>query len=330
MTTELTPPSLNPICKPMKIPPGDLDVLTIGEILIDFISLEEAESLREAFTFRKYLGGSPANIAVNVAKLGGKSALIAKCGIGAFGRFLKAEVRRGGVDAQYLVMDHRVHTSFMFVSRTSQTPDFEASRNGDYKLEPNEIPPQAIQRAKIVHASTFALSRQPLRSSIQKAFELAQKHGKIISLDPNYSLQIWPNYQEAKEVVPKMMQYATITKPSLDDAERFFGEGQSPEEYIKLYHDMGPKTVVFTMGSKGIMLSEEGQITYVPSRKINVVDVTGAGDSFWAGFLVALKDGNSLKRSALFAREIVERKLTSVGPLSDDISKEDIYAEIDE
>jgi fructokinase len=314
----------------MRIPPGDLDVLTIGEILIDFISLEEAESLHEAFTFRKYLGGSPANIAVNVAKLGGKSALIAKCGIGAFGKFLKAELRRAGVNAQYLVMDHRVHTSFMFISRTSQTPDFEASRNGDYKLEPNEIPSQAVQNAKIVHASTFALSRQPLRSSIKEAFKLAQKYGKIVSLDPNYSSQIWPNYQEAKEVVPEMMKYATITKPSSDDAERFFGEGQSPEEYIQLYHAMGPKTVIFTMGSKGILLSEEGQITYIPSRQIKVVDATGAGDSFWAGFLIALIDGNSLKRSILFAREIVERKLTSVGPLPDDIGKEEIYNEIDE
>jgi fructokinase len=312
----------------MKIPPGDLDVLTIGEILIDFISLEKAETLRDAFTFRKYLGGSPANIAVNVVKLGGKSALIAKCGIGAFGTFLKSELRRSGVDAQYLVMDHRVHTSFMFISRTSQTPDFEASRNGDYKIEPNEIPSQAIQRAKIVHASTFALSRQPLRSSIQKAFEIAQKHNKIISLDPNYSPMIWPNYQEAKLIVPKMMKYASIIKPSLDDAQRFFGEGQSPEEYIQLYHAMGPKTVVFTMGSKGIMLSEDGQITFIPSRQIEVIDATGAGDSFWAGFLIALIDGNSLKRSALFAREIVERKLASIGPLPDDINREEIYAKI--
>lgn len=115
----------------MQLPEGELDVLAVGETLIDFISEEEAETLREANTFRKHLGGSPANIAVNVAKLGGSSAVISKTGIGAFGQFLKAELRRYGVGTEYLVMDHRVRTSIVFVSRTSGTPDFEPSRDGD-------------------------------------------------------------------------------------------------------------------------------------------------------------------------------------------------------
>jgi sugar/nucleoside kinase (ribokinase family) len=226
-------------------------------------------------------------------------------------------------------MDHKVHTSFIFVSRTSQTPDFEASRNGDYKLEPREVEMDAIQRAKIIHASTFALSRPPMRNAVEKAFKLAKSSGKIISLDPNYSPQIWPNFAEAKEILPKMMGYADITKPSLDDAGRFFGEGKTPEEYIDLFHKMGPEIVVLTMGADGILLSHQGAITRIPARPIDVVDATGAGDSFWAGFLVALLDGNTLKRCTLFAREIVERKLSTIGPLPENIDRGEIYASID-
>jgi fructokinase len=313
----------------MKFPEGDLDLLCIGETLVDLISTEETDWLRNAYTFRKYQGGSPANIAVNVAKLGGRSAVISKTGIGAMGQFLKAELERGGVITEYLVMDHRVHTSVVFISRTARTADFEAFRHGDYQLEPKEVDEEAIRRAKVVHASTFALSREPCRSAVEKAFRLAHDHGKIISLDPNYSPLIWRDYREAMEVIRRMLGYATITKPSRDDATRIFGRDKSPEEYIQLFHAMGPRVVVFTMGGEGVLLSEEGKLTHIPARPIRVVDATGAGDSFWAGFLVAWLDGNPLQPCALFAREIVERKLTMVGPLPDSIDRQEIYAAID-
>lgn len=313
----------------MNIPEGDLDLLAVGETLVDLISEEEVESLREAFTFRKYQGGSPANIAVNVAKLGGKSAVVSKTGIGNFGQFLKAELQRAGVITDYMVMDHLVHTTVIFISRTKGTPDFEAFRAGDYKLEPTEVNEEAIERARVVHASTFALSREPCREAVEKAFQLAESCGKVISLDPNYSRQIWPNYREAKRVLERILGYATITKPSLDDAGRIFGPGREPETYIEWFHEMGPPVVVLTMGGDGILLSVEGETTYVPAHEVEVVDATGAGDSFWAGFLTAFLDGSSLRRCVLFAREIVERKLTTVGPLPDAIDRAEVYAKID-
>jgi fructokinase len=309
------------------IPEADIDLLAVGETLIDFISDLEVDRLREAETFRRYLGGSPANIAVNVAKLGGRSAIISKTGIGAFGQFAKSELRRFGVLTDYLVMDHRVHTSIVFVARTTGTPDFEALRAGDAQLQPTEVPRESIRRARVVHASSFALSREPCRSAVRKAFALAHEYGKTISLDPNYSPLIWPNQEEAKEVIAELYALTDITKPSLDDARRLFGEGLSPEAYIERFHDLGPGTVILTMGSGGILISRNGILLgHVPSRPIEIQDATGAGDSFWAGFLVALLDGNSLEYSTLFGREVVERKLQTVGPLPSDIDRGEIYA----
>jgi fructokinase len=266
---------------------------------------------------------------VNVSKLGGTSAVISKTGIGNFGQFLKAQLQRAGVVTDYMVMDHRVHTTVIFISRTEGTPDFEAFRAGDYRLEPAEVNEEAISRARVIHASTFALSREPCRSAVEKVYRLARQHGKIISLDPNYSRQIWPNYREARDVLERMLGYATITKPSLDDARRVFGAGEDPETYINWFHEMGPPIVVLTMGADGILLSEAGEMTYIPARKVEVVDATGAGDSFWAGFLAALLDGSALRRCVLFAREIVERKLTTVGPLPDSIDRDEVYGRVD-
>ncbi|HOV48129.1 MAG TPA: carbohydrate kinase, partial [Anaerolineae bacterium] len=311
------------------IPGGDLDLLVIGETLIDFISVEETESLLEATTFQRFAGGSPANIAANVAKLGGQAAVISKTGMGAFGQFLKAELSRAGVQTQYMVMDHRVRTSIIFVSRTRGTPDFEPFRDADFRLEPREISEEAIARAKVVHASMWPLSREPARSAVEKAFVLAQEQGKLISLDPNYSPRIWPDTREAREVIRHMMGYTTLTKPSLDDARRLFGEGQSPEHYIARFHEMGPRVVVFTMGGAGMILSVEGQQTFIPAQPVKVVDATGAGDSFWAGFLMALLDGHPLERCVLFAREIVGRKLARIGPLPDNLDRAEIYKAIE-
>lgn len=313
----------------LSIPGGDLDLLVIGETLIDFISVEETESLLEATTFQRFAGGSPANIAANVAKLGGQAAVISKTGIGAFGQFLKAELSRAGVQTQYMVMDHRVRTSIIFVSRTKGTPDFEPFRDADFRLEPREISEEAIARAKVVHASMWPLSREPARSAVEKAFVLAQEQGKLISLDPNYSPRIWPDTREAREVIRHMMSYTILTKPSLDDARRLFGEGQSPEHYIARFHEMGPRVVVFTMGGAGMILSVEGQQTFIPAQPVKVVDATGAGDSFWAGFLMVLLDGHPLERCVLFAREIVGRKLARIGPLPDNLDRAEIYKAIE-
>lgn len=303
-----------------------LDLLAIGEVLIDFISTDVVESLREAETFKRYLGGSPANIAVNMAKLGCRAAIAGKTGIGAFGQFIKAELQFHGVITEHLVMDHRVHTTFVFVSRTSGTPDFEPSRNGDYKLQPEELSAEAVAGAKVVHASTWPLSQEPSRAAVKKAFELAADQNKIVSLDPNYSPTVWPNYMEAQEVMRDIYRYVTVTKASLDDSRRFFGPDESPETYIEMFHELGPKIVVFTMGKGGALVSENGKILgHLPARKINVVDATGAGDAFWAGFLTALLDNQPLTRCLLFAREVVEMKLQTVGPLPTVTNREDIY-----
>jgi sugar/nucleoside kinase (ribokinase family) len=124
-------------------------------------------------------------------------------------------------------------------------------------------------------------------------------------------------------------RYVTLTKASLDDASRFFGLGHTPQEYIQMFHELGPKTVVFTMGKRGSLLSEAGRLLgHLPTREIEIVDATGAGDAFWAGFLVALLDGNAPERCLLFAREVAELKLQTVGPLPAHVDRGTLYARL--
>ena len=312
----------------MIIPNGDLDLLTVGEALVDFISETPAEHLREVELFRRHQGGSPTNVAVNVAKLGGTAAVVAKVGIGAFGTFIKSELRASGVDTNYLLMDHRVHTTVVFVARTSDTPDFAALRAGDAQLGPGDVPADAIRRSRVVHSSAFALSRQPERVAVQRAFALAAEHGKLTSLDPNYSPIIWPQRTEALNVIGDILTRTTFIKPSLDDCRRLFNDDVEPGLYVDRFHDMGANTVVLTMGQDGTLASDGRRKFHVPARPVRVKDVTGAGDSFWGGFLVAILDGHELERSVRFACEVAARKLATIGPLPGTIDRRDIYAAI--
>lgn len=309
----------------LTLPTGDIDLLAIGEVVVDFISEENVPSLHEATTFRRYQGGSPANIAANLARLGDRSAIVAKTGAGAFGHFCRAELERVGVITDYLVMDPQIRTTVVFVSRTTGTPDFEAFRAGDVALRPEEVPQEAIERSRVIHASTFALSRRPCRYAVLHAFKLASRLGKLISLDPNYSPRIWPDRAEALTVLKELFGMTTITKPSLDDAGRLFGPDKAPEWYIERFHELGPRLVILTMGNRGVIVSQEGDRTHLPALPVQVVDATGAGDAFWAGYLVSLLDGHDPVFAAHVGQALVAQKLSHVGPLPCRLDRHVLY-----
>ncbi len=314
----------------MRIPTGDIDLLAVGEALVDFISVEETDSLAQAHHFVKHQGGSPANIAVNMAKLGGKAAIVAKVGHDTFGDFVRREMKSAGVNTDYLLTDPIAITSLVFVTRSQNTPDFQVLRGADTQLKPEEIPESLVARAKIVHTSTWPLTSQPSRSTVDYILQQAKTLNKIISCDPNYSPQLWHNTALGIEALECMLSYASITKPSLDDARRIFGKSLSPEKIITCFHDLGPEVVVLTMGAKGTLVSHDGQMIHVPSRPISVVDATGAGDAFWAGFLIALLDGHTLDGCTRFAREVAEIKLMTIGPLPHNIDRQLLYKRLEQ
>ncbi|MGC9523309.1 MAG: carbohydrate kinase family protein [Anaerolineae bacterium] len=311
---------------PAQSPGADFDLLAIGELLVDLISTEPADSLSTARAFERHQGGSPANIAVNTARLGGRAAMMADVGDDAFGAFLVEALARAGVATDYITTDPDAHTSLVFVARTTTTPDFLPLRDADWRLTADgDALARAIARTRAVHTSTWPLSREPARSLVQAALQMAQAQGKLTSLDPNYSPRVWPDRQEALAVLEATLPHVAIVKPSRDDAARLFGEPLSNEDILRRFHAMGPEIVILTMGAEGTLLFESGETTHIPARPIEVVDATGAGDAFWSGFLLAKLEGLSTLHAGYVAREIVERKLQTVGPLPSSLDREAIY-----
>ncbi|MFQ5857131.1 MAG: carbohydrate kinase family protein [Anaerolineae bacterium] len=306
-----------------------LDLLAVGELIVDFISTEAHPQLEDAAVFQRYLGGAPVNVAVTVANLGGDAAVVSKIGPGPMGRFLRRELRRHGVRVDYLVEDPVIPSTLSLIARTTGTPDFQIIRGADANLERTDIPPAAMQAARAVHTSAFALSREPCQSAVRAVLRDAHAAGKLVSFDANYRPVVGPEPGEALEVFGDIGPLVRLMKASLDDAESLFSHGASPETYVNRFHDLGVETVVLTMGGEGVLLSDDEGVQRLPIREVPVADVTGAGDAFWGGFLVACLDGHPPERCLRFARLVAERKLASAGPLSESLPRAELYQHLE-
>lgn len=304
------------------------DVVSIGETLVDFISEGEQGSLVDAQRFVMYPGGQATNVALNVAYLGGSAAIVACVGSDSLGLFLEQRLNKAGVETVSLQVAPHLPTTLVIVARNRATPDFSIYRGADSELLPSQMPLALLASTSFVHTSAFALSRQPSCGTILEFVVQAHAAGCLISFDPNYHPRLWGIEASPLEVFEKIYPYVYLTKPSLDDCIRLFGEGQTPEAYATHFLRLGAKEVVLTMGSAGIFhANAQGSSSYA-LRPVEVVDVTGAGDSFWSGLLLATLDGYAMPEAIQVAQAVAEIKLQQVGPLSRAIDRVELYARI--
>jgi fructokinase len=293
------------------------DLIAIGEVLIDLISNEMVPALHQAEGFRRFLGGEVSNVAWNVSALGGHAAVIACVGDDGFGDYLRDQMASAGICTDCLRVTSEAPTSVAVNARQTKTPDFIIYRGADAQISLDDVDLETIKRSRVVHTSAFALSREPARSTILQAFESARENGCLTSLDPNYHPRIWPDVADFRGVLEEAYGLVDITKPSLDDCHRLLGAGRTPVDYVEYFLDLGPRVVALTMGSDGVLLATvDGELSHVRPSDIAVADVTGAGDAFWGGLLVALIDGRSPDEAACLGQMVAEAKIGTVGPMS--------------
>ena len=115
-------------------------VLSVGELLADLIGHHVSTSLLDSQDFRRYQGGSPANMAANMARLGGQVALVACVGNDNIGKYLTRQLDDAGVNIDNVTADPLEPSSIVVVSRTAGTPDFVAYRHADCQIKPEQLP----------------------------------------------------------------------------------------------------------------------------------------------------------------------------------------------
>jgi len=274
-----------------------VDVICLGEVLVDMFSMGVGEPLEKAPSFLPVPGGAPANVAIGLAKLGVAPALISKIGDDPFGRLLRSVLLQNRVDISQLKVDRESRTTLAFIStREDGERDFCFYRNpgADMMLSAEEISEGFIKTARVFHYGSISMISDPSYSATLKALEYAKKYGLVISYDPNVRLSLWDSENQVKQRIIEGLHNSDLVKLNNDELEFITGisDIKQGSDILLKY---GPKMVVVTQGDKGSFFNNGRTCSFIESYKVHTIDTTGCGDSFTsailAKFLQKIKQG---------------------------------------
>ena len=293
------------------------EVVTLGECLIAFVA-EEPGPLSEAATFRRFVAGAEANVAVGLARLGHEVAYIGRVGADGFGDTIARRLRGEGVDTTHLSADPDAPTALMFRERRILGPaQVVYARRGSAGSRVDRADVGRAADAGIfdgirwlhVTGITPALSAEA-REATEAAMRLARAHEATVSLDLNLRRRLWSD-DEAAPVLRGLAALADLVLGSPDElavleerrSEVAGGTGDAgaadrAADLARAALALGPSIVVAKLGAGGslaVARDDPERTVAAPAVPLPVVvDPVGAGDAFCAGFIAARLEGEDL------------------------------------
>ncbi len=271
-----------------------LDIITLGEALIDLPATQSGVSLADAPGFAKVPAGAPANVAVVAAKLGLETAFLSKVGDDPFGESIIRTFAGLGVDTARVIKDKAARTGLAFVS---VMPDgsrdflfyFDPAR--DLALRSDELDFPWLDTARILHYGSISLIAEPSRSAtLAAAGHLIAAGRAICSYDPNLRPWLWPDAKAMRGGVLLGFTVADVVKISVDELLFLVPDAADETAAVAALMQEYPLRLITVteggLGSRGYI--RDGSFADVPGFEVNYVDATGAGDAYAAGLLAFL------------------------------------------
>lgn len=276
------------------------DVVTLGDINVDIIAhfpsypAKGQDALASSTEF--HCGGSAANTAIGLARMGLEVSLISRVGVDPWASKALDALREAGVLPTGLQRDPTAMTGLMYVV---VTPDGERTILGDRGAnaytEPNEIDVDEIRDARLFHLSGYALLTDPQRSAALLALEVACRHDLTVTLDPGMSVP-----QAALDEMRALLPVVDIFLPSLAESQRLVGL-TIPEECAEALLETGVRLVALKLGKDGCLIASKEGLIRVPGFAVETRDTTGAGDHFAAGYIAGFLGGLDWHSTAVLA-----------------------------
>ena len=261
------------------------DVLALGELLIDFT--ENGASAQGNPLLEANPGGAPCNVLAMLQKLGKHTAFVGKVGRDMFGAQLREAAESAGICMDYLLEDAHVHTTLAFVKTfPNGDRDFSFYRDpgADMMLRSDELPLEAIKKARIFHFGTLSMTHPDVRFATRKAVTVAKEAGALISFDPNLRPPLWYDLEEAREQIAWGLSRCDILKIADNELEFMTGETDFDKGAARLRESYpNIKVLNVTAGADGSYSYTGGRRVFVPSFRLGgTIETTGAGDTFCA------------------------------------------------
>jgi len=266
----------------------DSKVICLGEALIDFVPLERGLALKEVTHFKRCSGGAPGNLAAAVARQNKKAVLCAMVGNDPFGDFIIEELKASRVDVSSIVRSDKRKTALAFVSLTKEGErDFSFYLKGSavYSYCQSDLPLDIFNENDILHFGSVGLLENPLKDTHKIAVSEAKKKKMIISFDPNLRNSIYGDDKKLRKRVIGFLGEADIVKVSIEELQFILEESDEEKAIAAFFASYPCKVLLISRGPKGSTLYTRTKRIDAMAYHAKVVDTTGAGDSFYGGFL---------------------------------------------
>ncbi len=279
------------------------DVITIGRSGVDVYPLQVGVGLEQVQSFGKFLGGSAANVAVAAARLGNRTALISGTGDDPFGRFVRDELARLGVDNRF-VSTHGEYPTPVTFCEIFPPDDFplyfyRKPSAPDLQIQPDEIDVDAVRGARLYWSTVTGLSEEPSRSAHFAAWA-ARSRAPLTVLDLDYRPMFWESPAAATEQVQRALQHVTVAVGNREECEIAVGES-NPRKAADALLDLGVELAIVKQGPRGVLGKTKHSSVTVPPNEVDVINGLGAGDAFGGSLIHGLLHDWPLEKTLRYA-----------------------------
>jgi fructokinase len=268
-------------------------IVTLGEVVSDIYRDESESDVELPFTARP--GGAPANVAVAAARLGSEAAFIGSVGEDLFGNFILRALEAEDVDTSAVRRcEPPTRTSLAFVEVAADGDRsftfYRSDPAADELLSAEDVSREVLSGASFANFGSIPLIKEPSRSAIHRAADLADELNVPLAFDVNFREHLWKSPETAREAVDPLLDRSRVIKMGDDELSPMLGT-EDPQEAAGMLLGRGATLVLVSLGPDGAVYATREFSGHVPAFEVDeILDATGAGDAFLAAALTHLSE----------------------------------------